>query len=134
MARPIGTPRTTRLRKLECECGNIAYQSRAQIKRGVNRCCCGGELIPADPDDAALVLSPERLAEHPAVARFVELRASAISGQAWRGGLQATGHRSWRSPDEIAAARLEAERREAAREARLGALRPVAPVSDPIPF
>jgi hypothetical protein len=144
MARPVGTTRTQRMRKLACECGYIAYTSRRWIERGLPLCPCGAQLLPEDPDDAALVLTADQLAEHPAVVAYKRAVASVMHGQSGPArALRNAGGRGFRSPDEIAAQRLERERRDAARARQLGALRrgPVDPsrqpapvAADPIPF
>lgn len=92
-------------------------------------------MIPADPEDAALVLSPEQLEDHPAVQEYRAAVASVMHGQAGPArSLKATG-RTFRSPDEIAAEKVERARRERARQTRLNALSSRTPaVSDPIPF
>lgn len=140
--RPIGTPRTTRLRKLECECGNIAYQSRARLSAGLLTCCCGREMIPAAMEDAALVLPPEQLAQHPEFVRYEAKVASVVHGQGHKGGLHAANHRNWTPAEEQALELVEHERREHAQAIRLnalaqhaaGAVAGSATPSDPIPF
>ena len=135
--RPVGTPRTTRLRKLECNCGNIAYQSRARLSAGLLRCCCGLDLIPADPDDAALVLPPERLETHPAVQKYAQCVADALHGQTPHlKRLTNTGRALPKTTDARAMETFEEWRRENATAIRLNALRAHTPrrESDPIPF
>lgn len=135
MARPIGTPRTQRLRKLECEagCGYIAYVSRRWMTEGLPACPCGSRLWPADMEDAAAVLTPAELAEHPAVLEYYDTVRSVAHGQApqWK-SLRRTGREL--DLDGAVARKLEASRREAAKSRRLGALRRSDASSDPIPF
>lgn len=52
-----GTPKTTRLRKVEClECGVICRMSRAAMMRsGLPTCGCGAPMIATDLDDLAMV-------------------------------------------------------------------------------
>lgn len=49
----IGSAKTTRLRKLECDrgCGYIVRVSRSAMSRGLPGCPCGGRLVPCDIDD-----------------------------------------------------------------------------------
>lgn len=69
--RPVGTPKTQRLRRLECgECGYLAYVSRRWIATGLPGCPCGGTLMPEDPDDARLALPDDELTQHPAVIEY----------------------------------------------------------------
>jgi hypothetical protein len=143
---PVGTTRTQRNRKLVCEndeCGYQVYTSRRWIERGLPMCPCGAHLVPDDPDDAALVLAPEELEQHPAVIEYKRAVSSVMHGQAGPGrALRATG-RELRPADEVAAQRLERERRKAARARQVGALRrgqldptrtPAAAAADEIPF
>lgn len=141
---PVGTPRTQRMRKLACdECGYIAYTSRRWIEHGLPLCPCGTHLIPQDPDDAALALTPAELDQHPALIAYKRAVSSVLHGQAGPArSLRSTG-KTFRSPDEIAGDRMEQERREAARARQLSVLRrgPVDPsravasaTADPIPF
>lgn len=129
--KPVGTPKTQRLRKLECDagCDYIAYVSRRWIAAGLPDCPCGGRLWPSDPDDAALVLSAEELAEHPAVRAYNAKVASVRKG---RGpNVQKFGDAHLKSPDELAAEHCERDRRAMARARQLAAIRPA---SAPIPF
>lgn len=45
----------SRLRRVECTCGNAAYQSRKQIAAGLMACPCGGTLDPACLLDRELI-------------------------------------------------------------------------------
>lgn len=132
--RKVGTPATQRMRKLECEagegCGAIVYASRAQIRRGLYGCACGGRLIPMDPDDAALVLEPGELDAHPAVMEYRRALSSVMHGQASHG----IRGRQLRPAEAVALERVEQDRRAAARARRLAAIQPAAPAADPIPF
>lgn len=148
-AKHRATATTQRMRKLECDrdgCPNIAYQSRAAIARGLMSCPCGGTLIPATLEDAALVLPPEELAQHPEAIAYEQQRVSIEHGRAPAAHdfgeelrLRHAKSRDARlTVEELAAQRIAAERRERARAARLNALAahvaPVAAVPDPIPF
>lgn len=124
-AKPVGTTRTQRLRKLECDaCGYIAYTSRRWIETGLPVCPCGLTLLPADPDDAALALSPAELDSHPAVLEYKRAVASVLHGQE---GPARSVHGNWganiRPADQVAAEKLERDRREAARARQLASLR-----------
>lgn len=45
---PCPCRQSSRLRKVECAgCGNVAWQSRPQIERGLMECPCGFEMRPA---------------------------------------------------------------------------------------
>jgi hypothetical protein len=139
MARPVGTPKTTRMRKLACEsCANIAYQSRARIGQGFMLCPCGSRFIPADVDDAALLMDWEELREHPAMREHARLASNAARGQIRGGVIQNREGKHFRSPDEIAHEHFTRIREESARAARLAALKPYQygrdAASDPIPF
>lgn len=126
---PVGTPRTQRLRKVECEdCGVIAYLSRKALERGLLTCACGQPLIPADLEDARLVLSDEQLREHPAWIEWQRAVASIEQGQKSH---VHRGNPNVRDQYALAERRLEQRRRSEARERRLAAIRPPA---DPIPF
>ena len=37
---------SSRLRKVECSCGNVAWQSRVMIERGAIDCPCGFPMLP----------------------------------------------------------------------------------------
>lgn len=133
---PAGTARTQRNRKVSCEadtgCGFAVYVSRLQLQRaGVWACpvCGSGRMLPVDPEDAALVLEPVELDSHPAVVEYRQALSSVLHGQAPHG----VRGRALRSADELAAERVERERRVRARERRLAALRPVSD-DEPIPF
>lgn len=141
---PVGTVRTQRNRKVSCGaddgCGFGVYVSRKQLVRaGVWPCpCCGGEMLPVDPDDAALVLDAQALEEHPAVVAYRQAVAAAARAQTRTKGLRYVARRT---PDEIAAQNVERARREQARSNRLAALRrgeatdaAGAAADDPIPF
>lgn len=124
--RPVGTVRTQRNRKVSCDadtgCGLAVYMSRSAIERaGVWPCpaCGDGRMLPVDPDDAALVLDPVELEEHPAVIEHRQAWQSAAHGQA---GVARRAKRL-RPLDVIAAERVEKARRVRAREQQLGALR-----------
>lgn len=137
--RPVGTVRTQRNRKIVCEdgCGFLAYCSRKVICKGIATCPCGARLIPEDPDDAALVLSDAELAAHPLVVAYEQAVASVMHGQAPHA--QKWGGDHLRSPDELAARKVEKARREAARRNQLAGLRVGAmmnreAVTDAMPF
>jgi len=116
-----GTARTQRMRKASCEgCGYIAYISRRWIAQGLPTCPCGGRLIPEDPDDAALILSPDELAQHPAVIEYDRAIASVLQGQKGTTGVS----RNAGNPHELAAKKVERARRERARAAQLAAIAP----------
>jgi hypothetical protein len=141
MARPVGTPKTTRMRKLACEsCANIAYQSRARIGQGFMLCPCGSRFIPADVDDAALLMDWEELREHPAMREHARLADNAQRGQVRAGASsdRLRGDKQWRSVDEIAAEHFARIREESARASRIAALKPYQygreTASDEIPF
>lgn len=60
-----GSATTTRLRKVECQCGCILRMSRAaMVKHGLPTCGCGEAMHCADVTDAALVGDCE-LEQHP---------------------------------------------------------------------
>lgn len=129
--KPIGTPKTQRLRKLECDagCDYIAYVSRRWIAAGIPACPCGGRLIPADPEDARLVLTDAELADHPAVRAYNAKVASVRKGQGPNAHKFGDDH--YVPPEVQAAKHCELERRAMARTRQLAAIRPA---SDPIPF
>lgn len=118
----VGTVKTQRNRKIVCEdgCGFLAYCSRKVICKGIATCPCGGRLIPEDPDDAALVLSEDELEQHPMVELYRRELASVMHGQAPHA--QKWGGDHLRSPDELAARKVEKARREAARRNQLAGL------------
>jgi len=141
-----GTVKTTRLRKVQCECGNVARQSRAALSRGLLTCPCGSRLVPTDLDDVLTALEAGHvtsadLAEHAEYVTFERARASAAAGQASRSakwGPVSPDGSDWQSPDEIALRKVRVARDLLAHEARHAALRahafggPVVP--DEIPF
>jgi hypothetical protein len=139
MPRAVGTPKTTRMRKLECACGNVAYQSRARIGQGWMTCPCGERFVPADPDDAAILMDPDELRDHPAMRELARLADNACKGQIRAGAHVNRDGKRFRSPDEIAHENFARIRQEGAEQARLNALRPyqyghAAREADPIPF
>ena len=131
-ARPVGTPKTQRLRKIECsDCGYLAYVSRRWIALGLPLCPCGARLLPEDADDAALVLSAEELEQHPAVIAYCRALSSVMHGQPSHG----IRGRKLRPAEEIAMERVEKDRRERAQRNRLEALKSLSERGDePIPF
>lgn len=136
-----GTAATTRLRKLECAdgCGYIARVSRATMLRGLPGCPCGGTLEPATLEDAlaahaAGVLTDAQLEQHGEYGQWQAELSSVLHGQA---GHAQRGHRL-AQPEQVAMARIYADRQHVARAAQLKALRdhgyqPVTP-TDPMPF
>lgn len=134
-SKPIGTPRTQRLRKLECDadCGYLVYVSRRWMREGLPACPCGGRLWPSDLEDAAAVLGDADMQTHPAVQEYYDAVRSVMHGQApaWK-SLRHTGREL--DLDGTVAAKLERSRRTAAERRRLDALRPAQASSDPIPF
>ena len=129
-ATPVGTPRTQRLRKVQCpDCDYVAYISRWWMDTGLPGCPCGGRLIPDDPEDAARVLSPDELEAHPWHQLYRQALAGAEKAQTRCG--QSLKFTARRTPEEIALAHVERARREAGRAARLAA---IAPVPATMPF
>lgn len=126
----------SRLRKVACECGTIAYQSRAAIARGLLGCPCGGFLIPDDPDDAALVLSPEELEAHEGVRELRRETERVHRGQAGPARSLRGAGMTFRDPEEVAQERYLKARRERMRASQLAALEAQWKREDeePIPF
>lgn len=138
MPEPVGTVKTSRMRKCECACGYVVRISRRWIAVGLPTCPCGGRLIPEDADDAALVLSPAELEDHPAILDYSQAVESAAHGQAGPARALRNLGKSY-SPDATAMERVQRERRTRAIKNRLGALRrgmvdPWKDESDDIPF
>jgi hypothetical protein len=110
------------LRPLTCDrCDARAYQTWTQAERARPLCSCGGEYLPDD-----LELAMHLGLEHaPVVREYARQLASVQHGQAW------TGNYGAQPAEQLAAARVAAERAAIAHRARLDALRPAA---EPIPF
>lgn len=128
MPEPVGSVKTSRMRKCECACGYVCRVSRRWLAVGLPTCPCGGRLVPEDPDDAALALTPAELEEHPGVVEYRAVLSSVMHGQAW------TGRSSARPAPEVARERIEKERRDRAIRNRLAALKRGLEVEPDIPF
>lgn len=138
-----GSARTTRNRKLECECGYVVRASRTMIRRGLPTCCCGGRLVPAALEDALLAhecghLTDTELEAHPEHWHYMRELQSVAHGQAGPGRRRMDGGRGLQQPEAIAFQRVAKARTATAYAARLAALEPHryggAPSTDPIPF
>jgi hypothetical protein len=112
------------LHRLECEsCDGYTYSTVSCLERcGLPSCGCGGRLVP-DELELALLLDVDC-----ALVEAYRVECNRVAhGQASH---YAKG-RTLRSPEDVAAERLECSRRERARSNRLTALLPVA---EPLPF
>jgi hypothetical protein len=120
------------LHRLECpDCPCYGYFTVAMLERlpGLPACLaahCPGTLVPAELE-LAMLLGAE-------CAVVDEYRREVLSAQHGQAGASGCGRRDtsgWRTPELIAAMRVESRRRDVARSNRLAA---IAPVPTPMPF
>jgi hypothetical protein len=108
------------LHRLECQlCDGFAYGTVANLESiGLPRCACGETLQPTELELAMLLGADD---SRPMIAYMRECN-SVAKGQAPHG---MRGHELRRSPEEIAAERVEKDRRSSAARRRRSALVPV---------
>jgi hypothetical protein len=143
-----GTPKTTRLRRLDCAdgCGYTIRLSRRWMDAGLPSCPCGGLLVPAAIEDADRALERGHLtvAEYNAIPEVAELHHHLASIAQGRSGSKDAGTELARtakgrqSDTALAHDRLYKARAAEAYARRLAALEPHrfggAPSTDDMPF
>lgn len=124
------------LQKLECPgCSGVAWMTWAMAEQqhaagGLPVCSCGERFEPTDFElglELGLEESGSVRAYHAAVASAMHGQA----GRAHRWGAVSKDGTEWKSPDEIAAARITRERRQESVANQRRALRPA---PEPMPF
>jgi hypothetical protein len=108
------------LHRLECpECPGYTYSTVAALEAiGLPSCGCGARFQPERLELAALL----GVEDAPAVEEYRRELQSAGHGQAWASGCGRRDTSEWRTPETIAAERVEQRRREVARKRRLAAI------------
>jgi hypothetical protein len=143
-----GTPKTTRLRRLDCAdgCGYTIRLSRKWLDAGLPSCPCGGLLVPAAIEDADRALERGHLttAQYEVTPEVAELNRELESIRIGRAGSKDAGTPLARTAKgrqlDIALAhdRLYKSRASEAYARRLAALEPHrfggAPSTDDMPF
>jgi hypothetical protein len=143
-----GTPKTTRLRRLDCAdgCGYTVRLSRKWLDVGLPSCPCGGLLVPAAIEDADRVLECGHLtaAQYDAIPEVAELHhhlagiAHGRAGSKDAGTSLARTAQGRKSDTALAHDRLYRSRASEAYARRLAALEPHrfggAPSTDDMPF